>query len=153
MLAYNPFKCQHKTFQFPILTIIFNAATTTHRATQKQYKIISTEHGNHGLPEVLERHFYMIGGNIITDNIIKGKGCCTDRRICTNFRLCGGNYYYNNNNNYYYYYYYYYYYTIWMSVVTGISSRYFSWTSSDPHRSLFKLHTAVLSVLCVMFRV
>ena len=37
--------------------------------------------------------------------------------------------------------------------VTGISSRYFSWTSSDPHRSRFKLHTAVLSVLCVLFRV
>ena len=37
--------------------------------------------------------------------------------------------------------------------VTGISSRYFSRTSSDPHRSRFKLHTAVLSVLCVMFQV
>ena len=34
------------------------------------------------------------------------------------------------------------------SPVTGISSRYFSWTSGDPHRSRFKLHTAVLSVLC-----
>ena len=33
------------------------------------------------------------------------------------------------------------------------SSRYFSWTSGDPHRSGFKLHTAVLSVLCVMFQV
>jgi len=32
-------------------------------------------------------------------------------------------------------------------------SRYFSWTSGDPHRSGFKLHTAVLSVLCVMFQV
>ena len=53
----------------------------------------------------------------------------------------------------YYYYYYYYYYTIWMSLVTGISSWYFSWTSSDPHRSRFKLHTAVFSVLCVMFQV
>jgi len=42
----------------------------------------------------------------------------------------------------------YYYYTIWMCLVTGISSRYFSWTSGDPHRSGFKLHTAVLSVLC-----
>ena len=40
-----------------------------------------------------------------------------------------------------------------MSLVTGISSWYFSWTSSDPHRSRFKLHTAVLSVLCVMFQV
>ena len=37
--------------------------------------------------------------------------------------------------------------------VTGISSRYFSWTSSDPHRSRFKLHTAALSVLCVLFQV
>jgi hypothetical protein len=37
--------------------------------------------------------------------------------------------------------------------VTVISSRHFSWTSSDPHRSRFKLHTAVLSVLCVMFQV
>ena len=40
-----------------------------------------------------------------------------------------------------------------MSPVTGISSRYFSWTSGDPHRSRFKLHIAVLSVLCVMFQV
>ena len=40
-----------------------------------------------------------------------------------------------------------------MSPVTGISSRYFSWTSGDPHRSGFKLHIAVLSVLCVMFQV
>ena len=30
---------------------------------------------------------------------------------------------------------------------------YFSWTSGDPQRSGFKLHTAVLSVLCVMFQV
>ena len=37
--------------------------------------------------------------------------------------------------------------------VTDISSRYFSRTSSDPHRSRFKLHTAVLSVLRVMIRV
>ena len=37
--------------------------------------------------------------------------------------------------------------------VTGISSWHFSWTSSDPHRSGFKLHTAVLSVLCVMFQI
>ena len=35
----------------------------------------------------------------------------------------------------------------------AFSSRYFSWTSGDPHRSRFKLHTAVLSVLCVMFQV
>ena len=34
----------------------------------------------------------------------------------------------------------------------AFSSWYFSWTSSDPHRSDFKLHTAVLSVLCVMFQ-
>ena len=34
-----------------------------------------------------------------------------------------------------------------------LSSRYFSWTSVDPHRSGFKLHTAVLSILCVMFQV
>jgi hypothetical protein len=33
----------------------------------------------------------------------------------------------------------------------AFSSRYFSWTSGDPHRSDFKLHTAVLSVLCVMW--
>jgi len=33
------------------------------------------------------------------------------------------------------------------------SSWYFSWTSGDPHCSGFKLHTAVLSVLCVMFQV
>ena len=37
-----------------------------------------------------------------------------------------------------------------MSPVTGISSRYCSRTSGDPHHSRFKLHTAVLSVLCVM---
>ena len=42
--------------------------------------------------------------------------------------------------------YYYYYYTICMSPVTDISSRYFSWTSGDPHRSRFKLHIAVLSI-------
>jgi len=53
----------------------------------------------------------------------------------------------------YYYYYYYYYYTIWICLSQAISSRYFSWTSSDPHRSRFKLHTAVLSVLCVTFQV
>ena len=56
-------------------------------------------------------------------------------------------------SKYYYYYYYYCYYKIWMSLSRTFSSRYFSWTSSDPHRSRFKLHTAVLSVLCVMFQV
>ena len=35
----------------------------------------------------------------------------------------------------------------------AFSSWYFSWTSGDLHRSGFKLHTAVLSVLCVMFQV
>ena len=35
----------------------------------------------------------------------------------------------------------------------AFSSWYFSWTSDDPHCSGFKLHTAVLSVLCVMFQV
>jgi len=35
----------------------------------------------------------------------------------------------------------------------AFSSWYFSWTSGDPHRSGFKLHTAELSVLCVMFQV
>ena len=35
----------------------------------------------------------------------------------------------------------------------AISPRHFSRTSSDPHRSRFKLHTAALSVLCVLFRV
>ena len=35
----------------------------------------------------------------------------------------------------------------------AFSSWYFSWTSADPHSSRFKLHTAVLSVLCVMFQV
>jgi len=35
----------------------------------------------------------------------------------------------------------------------AFSSWHFSWTSSDPHRSGIKLHTAVLSVLCVMFQV
>jgi len=35
----------------------------------------------------------------------------------------------------------------------AFSSRYFSWTSGDPHCSGFKLHTALLSVLCVMFQV
>jgi hypothetical protein len=49
------------------------------------------------------------------------------------------------------YYYYYYYYRRLFS--QAFSSWYFSWTSGDPHRSGFKLHTAVLSVLCVMFQV
>ena len=35
----------------------------------------------------------------------------------------------------------------------AFSSRYFSWTSGDPHHSGFKLHTAVLYVLCVMNQV
>ena len=42
---------------------------------------------------------------------------------------------------------------IWMSLVTGLFSWYFSWTSGDPHRLGFKLHTVVLPVLCVMFQV
>jgi hypothetical protein len=40
-----------------------------------------------------------------------------------------------------------------LSPVTGLFSRYFSWNNGDSHRSGFKLHTAVLSVLCVMFQV
>jgi len=35
----------------------------------------------------------------------------------------------------------------------AFSSWNFPWTSSDPHRSGFKLHIAVLTVLCVMFQV
>ena len=35
----------------------------------------------------------------------------------------------------------------------AFSSWYFSWTIGDPNRSGFKLHTEVLSVLCVMFQV
>jgi hypothetical protein len=35
----------------------------------------------------------------------------------------------------------------------AFSSWLLSWTSSDPHHSGFKLHFAVLSVLCVMFQV
>ena len=38
-------------------------------------------------------------------------------------------------------------------VSQAFSSWYFYWTSGDLHRSRFKLHTAVLSVLCVMFLV
>ena len=49
--------------------------------------------------------------------------------------------------------YYYYYYTIRMFLSQACFSWYFSWTSSVPHRSGFKLHTAVLSVLCVMFQI
>ena len=60
-----------------------------------------------------------------------------------------------NGWHYYYYYYYYYYYFILYGYLLpqAFSSWYFSWTSGDPHRSGFKLHTAVLSVLCVMFQV
>ena len=47
---------------------------------------------------------------------------------------------------YYYYYYYCYYYYCLLS--QAFSSWYFSWTSGDPYRSGFKLHTVVLSVLC-----
>ena len=60
---------------------------------------------------------------------------------------------------YYYYYYYYYYHHHHHRrrrrrlLSQAFSSWYFSWTSGDPHRSGFKLHTAVLSVLCVMFQV
>ena len=53
----------------------------------------------------------------------------------------------------YYYYYYYYYLYYHLLSQTFSPSRYFSWTSGDPHRSGYKLHTAVLSVLCVMFQV
>ena len=35
----------------------------------------------------------------------------------------------------------------------AFSSWHFTWISGDPHRTRFKLHTAVLSVLCVMFQV
>jgi hypothetical protein len=35
----------------------------------------------------------------------------------------------------------------------AFSSRCFTWTSGDPHHSGFQFHTAVLSVLCVMFLV
>ena len=49
-------------------------------------------------------------------------------------------------SNYYYYYYYY------SLLSQAFPSCYFSWTSGDPHSSRFKLHIAVLSVLCVMFQ-
>jgi hypothetical protein len=39
------------------------------------------------------------------------------------------------------------------SLVTGFSFLVLLLTSGDPHRSGFKRHTAVLSVLCVMFQV
>ena len=51
----------------------------------------------------------------------------------------------NNNNNYYYYY--------RRLLSQAFSSWYFSWTSGDLHSSFFKLHTAVHSLLCVMFQV
>jgi hypothetical protein len=65
----------------------------------------------------------------------------------------------NNNNNYFYYYcsssssssscccccY--------VPLSQSFSSWYFCGTSWDPHRSGFKLHTAVLSVLCAMFQI
>jgi len=37
-----------------------------------------------------------------------------------------------------------------MSPVRGISSRYFSWTSGDPHRSGFKLHIAVIIIVIII---
>jgi hypothetical protein len=55
-------------------------------------------------------------------------------------------------NSYYYYYLLlscYFYCCCLLSQV--FSSWYFFWNSGDPHRSGFKFHTAVLSVLCVMF--
>jgi len=55
----------------------------------------------------------------------------------------------SKNYCYHYYYYYYYYYRYGCLLSQGFSSWYFSWTSGDPHRSGFKLHTAVLSALCV----
>ena len=48
---------------------------------------------------------------------------------------------------------YYYCYCYGCLLSQAFSSWYFSWTSGDPHRSGFKLHTAVLSILCVMFQV
>jgi hypothetical protein len=39
------------------------------------------------------------------------------------------------------------YYLYYRLLSQAFSSWYFSWTSGDPHRSSFKLHTAVLSVL------
>ena len=59
---------------------------------------------------------------------------------------------------YYYYYYYYHHHRRRRRrrrrlLSQAFSSRYFSRTNADPHRSRFKLHTAVLSVLCVMFQV
>jgi hypothetical protein len=40
-----------------------------------------------------------------------------------------------------------------VTVCHRLASRYFSWPTGDPHRSHFKFHTAVLSVLRVMFEV
>jgi len=34
--------------------------------------------------------------------------------------------------------------------VTGISSWYFSWTSSDPHRSGFKLHIIIIIIIIII---
>ena len=49
---------------------------------------------------------------------------------------------------------YYYYCCCWLCLLSqAFSSWHFSWTSGDPHHSGFKLHTAVLSVLCVMYQV
>ena len=43
----------------------------------------------------------------------------------------------------------YYYYTIWMSLVTGISSRYFSWTSGDPQPlTLQASHCSTFRITC-----
>ena len=50
-------------------------------------------------------------------------------------------------------YYYYYHHHHLRLLSQAFSSWYFSWTSGDPHRSGFKFHTAVLSVLCVTFQV
>jgi hypothetical protein len=51
---------------------------------------------------------------------------------------------------------YYYYYCCCCCLLLShhaFSSRYFPWTSGDPHRLGFKFHTAALSILCVMFQV
>ena len=73
------------------------------------------------------------------------------------YKLQTTSHYLNNNNNnnisssssssssYYYYYHH--------LLSQAFSAWYFSWTSGDPHHSGFKLHTAVLSALCVMFQV
>ena len=41
----------------------------------------------------------------------------------------------------------------WVSLVTGLFFPVLLLNQRDPQRSRFKLHTAVLSVLCVMFQV